>query len=39
VLASTVYRDGDEVSVGRFIQPKIEAEIVLTMGEQLRGPA
>ena len=38
VLASTVYRDGDEVSLGRFIQPKIEAEIVLTMGEQLRGP-
>ena len=38
VLASTVYRDGDEVSVGRFIQPKIEAEIVLTLGEELRGP-
>jgi 2-keto-4-pentenoate hydratase len=38
VLASTFYRDGDEVSAGRFIQPKIEAEIVLTLGEQLRGP-
>jgi 2-keto-4-pentenoate hydratase len=38
VLASTVYRDGDEVSVGRFIQPKIEAEIVLTLGAELRGP-
>ena len=38
VLASTVYSDGDEVSVGRFIQPKIEAEIVLMLGEQLRGP-
>jgi 2-keto-4-pentenoate hydratase len=38
VLASTVYRDGDEVSLGRFIQPKIEAEIVLVLGEQLRGP-
>jgi 2-keto-4-pentenoate hydratase len=38
VLASTVYADGDEVSVSRFIQPKIEAEIVLTLGEELRGP-
>jgi 2-keto-4-pentenoate hydratase len=38
VLASTVYRDGDEVSVSRFIQPKIEAEIVLMLGEELRGP-
>jgi 2-keto-4-pentenoate hydratase len=38
VLASTMYRDGDEVSVSRFIQPKIEAEIVLTMGAELRGP-
>ncbi|MDT4942843.1 MAG: 2-keto-4-pentenoate hydratase [Pseudonocardiales bacterium] len=38
VLASTMYLDGDEVSVSRFIQPKIEAEIVLTMGAELRGP-
>jgi 2-keto-4-pentenoate hydratase len=38
VLASTVYRDGDQVSRMRFIQPKIEAEIVLTLGQELRGP-
>src|SRR5919198_5650291 len=38
VLASTVYRDGDEVSVSRFIQPKVEAEIVLVLGDELRGP-
>jgi 2-keto-4-pentenoate hydratase len=38
VLESTVYRDGDAISVGRFIQPKVEAEIVLVLGEQLRGP-
>jgi 2-keto-4-pentenoate hydratase len=38
VLGSTVFRDGDEVSVGRFIAPKLEAEIVLVIGEQLRGP-
>jgi len=38
VLASTVYNDGDEVSLGRFIQPKIEAEIVLVLGAELRGP-
>jgi 2-keto-4-pentenoate hydratase len=38
VLASTVYRDGDAVSAGRFIQPKIEAEIVLVLGDELRGP-
>jgi 2-keto-4-pentenoate hydratase len=38
VLGSTVYRDRDEISVGRFIQPKIEAEIVLVLGEALRGP-
>jgi 2-keto-4-pentenoate hydratase len=38
VLASTVYRDGDEVSLGRFIQPKIEAEIVVVLDEELRGP-
>jgi 2-keto-4-pentenoate hydratase len=38
VLASTVYRDGDEVSLSRFIQPKIEAEIVLVLGADLRGP-
>jgi 2-keto-4-pentenoate hydratase len=38
VLASTVYRNGDEVSVSRFIQPKIEAEIVFVLGTELRGP-
>ena len=38
VLGSTVYRDGDVVSLGRFIQPKIEAEIVFVLGEALRGP-
>jgi 2-keto-4-pentenoate hydratase len=38
VLASTVYRDGDAISAGAFIQPKIEAEIVVTLGAPLRGP-
>jgi 2-keto-4-pentenoate hydratase len=38
VLASTVYQSGDDVAVSRFIQPKIEAEIVLVLGAQLRGP-
>jgi 2-keto-4-pentenoate hydratase len=38
VLASTVYHDGDEIPVNRFIQPKMEAEIVFVMGERLAGP-
>jgi 2-keto-4-pentenoate hydratase len=38
VLASTVFKDGDAVSLGRFIQPKVEAEIVLVLGSELRGP-
>jgi len=38
VLASTVYRDGDAVPLRRFIQPKLEAEIVFVLGEPLRGP-
>ena len=38
VLASTVYRDGDTIPVSRFIQPKIEAEIVFVLGERLVGP-
>lgn len=38
VLASTVYRDGDEIPLGRFIQPKIEAEIVFVLGHRLAGP-
>lgn len=38
VFASTVYRDGDAIPLSRFIQPKIEAEIVFVLGEPLRGP-
>jgi 2-keto-4-pentenoate hydratase len=38
VLGSTVYRNGDEVSLGGLIQPKIEAEIVFVLGAPLRGP-
>ncbi|MDT4923927.1 MAG: 2-keto-4-pentenoate hydratase [Pseudonocardiales bacterium] len=38
VLGSTVYRNGDEVSLAGFIQPKIEAEIVFVLGAPLRGP-
>jgi 2-keto-4-pentenoate hydratase len=38
ILASTVYKDGDAISVSRFIQPKVEAEIVLVLGDELRGP-
>lgn len=38
VLASTVYRDGDEIPLSRFIAPKLEAEIVFVLGERLRGP-
>lgn len=38
VLASTVYADGADVPVSRFIQPRIEAEIVFVLGEPLRGP-
>ena len=38
VLGSTLYADRDEVSLSRFIQPKMEAEIVAVMGSQLRGP-
>lgn len=38
VLASTVYRDGEEIPLDRFIQPKIEAEIVFVLGERLEGP-
>ncbi len=38
VLSSTVYRNGDAVSLSSFIQPKIEAEIVFVMGAELRGP-
>ncbi|MGQ0575469.1 MAG: 2-keto-4-pentenoate hydratase [Pseudonocardia sp.] len=38
VLASTMYRDGDEIPLSRFIQPKIEAEILFVLGERLAGP-
>jgi 2-keto-4-pentenoate hydratase len=38
VLGSTIYRSGDAVSVSRFIQPRLEAEIVFVLGEELRGP-
>jgi 2-keto-4-pentenoate hydratase len=38
VLASTVYRSGDAVSLSRFIAPKVEAEIVFVLGTELRGP-
>jgi 2-keto-4-pentenoate hydratase len=38
VLASTVYADGDSVSLGSFIQPKIEAEIAFVLESGLAGP-
>lgn len=38
VLASTVYASGAAVPMSRYIQPKIEAEIVFVLGEPLRGP-
>jgi 2-keto-4-pentenoate hydratase len=38
VLGSSVSRDGDTLSLAGFIQPKLEAEIVLTLGAPLRGP-
>jgi len=38
VLASTVYADGDSISLGSFIQPKIEAEIAFVLEAPLAGP-
>jgi len=38
VLASTVYPDAVEIPVSAFIAPKIEAEIVFVLGDQLQGP-
>ncbi len=38
VLGSSVYRDGDVIALGGFIQPKIEAEIVFVLGSRLHGP-
>ncbi|MGC1284230.1 MAG: 2-keto-4-pentenoate hydratase, partial [Streptosporangiaceae bacterium] len=38
VLASTVYASGAELPLTRFIQPRLEAEIVFVLGERLAGP-
>jgi 2-keto-4-pentenoate hydratase len=38
VLASTVYASGAEVPLDKFIQPRIEAEIVFVLGGRLAGP-
>lgn len=38
VLASTLYGNGDRVSLSAFIEPKIEAEIVCRLGRGLVGP-
>jgi 2-keto-4-pentenoate hydratase len=38
VLASTVYADGATVPLSAFIAPKVEAEIVFTLGTRLQGP-
>src|SRR5580693_8486791 len=38
VFGSTLYASGDAVPLSRFIQPKIEAEIVFLLGERLAGP-
>jgi len=38
VLASTVYASGADVPLGRFIQPRIEAEVAIVLGERLAGP-
>jgi 2-keto-4-pentenoate hydratase len=38
VLSSTVYQDGADLSVGAFIAPKVEAEIVFRLGAPLKGP-
>ena len=32
------YADGDEISVKRFLQPRIEAEIAFVMGGEIRSP-
>jgi 2-keto-4-pentenoate hydratase len=39
VLGSSMYGDGDAISVSQFIAPKLEAEIVFVLGERLMGPA
>jgi 2-keto-4-pentenoate hydratase len=38
VLGSTIYANGDAVSMSRFIQPKIEAEVIAVLGARLMGP-
>jgi 2-keto-4-pentenoate hydratase len=38
VLASTVFRDGDELQLDAFIAAKIEAEIGFVIGRPLQGP-
>src|ERR1700683_831210 len=38
VLASTIYADGDAVSRGAFIAPKLEAEIAFVLSSGLAGP-
>lgn len=38
VFASTVFRDGAELPVDRFIAPRVEAEIAVVLGSDLRGP-
>jgi len=38
ILASTVYGDGDAVSMSTLIQPKMEAEVIAVMGSRLQGP-
>src|SRR5260370_35827259 len=38
LLASTVYASGSEVPLARFIQPRIEPEIVFVLGARLAGP-
>lgn len=38
VLASTMYANGDTIALDQFIEPKVEAEIVLRLGHRLAGP-
>ncbi|MBI1351499.1 MAG: 2-keto-4-pentenoate hydratase [Actinomycetales bacterium] len=38
VFASTVYRDGAELPVDRFIAPRMEGEIGVILGKDLSGP-
>lgn len=38
VLSSMVFDDGATVDLNDYIQPKVEAEILLVLGQPLRGP-